>query len=82
VIALEKISLANVGGHMGMQSTPTLFRKYFSSARLARLYAEKDNGSKIDWKEQGTNSGDLRTHQYLLVTITLEDSNATPTHHQ
>jgi hypothetical protein len=86
IYMLESEDLTHLGGPMGSEYTTTNFRKYFSSVKKAKEYAEQDykrnvnvteRHSEIEWKKWNsktgyTNSGDLSFVMYTIARIEVE----------
>lgn len=72
IYSLHSEDLSHLGGLMGTEYTTTNWIKYFTSAELAKEYAEKDFGKSISWKAfrpAGHRSGDLRYVAYTIQKI-------------
>lgn len=71
---LESENLTGLGGMMGTEHTWTNFRKFYSSAELAKEAAEKDLGEKIEWfkTKNGFRSGDLGHVMYHIKEVKVE----------
>jgi hypothetical protein len=72
-------NMVGAGAPMGMQETPTMWRKFFKKFREAKLYCEKHYGrgkrKRIDWHtdDDGVSSGDLSWVMYDIFKVKTED---------
>ncbi len=75
IYCLTAESLSNLGGPMGSDdSTPVIFREYYTAMDFAADRADKHFEKPIKWKKEdgGFTSGDLRWVQYYIYPIKIE----------